>query len=75
MKRLKSLNIGLPSTQNLTRQQLKKIMGGGGTQTTSPGCDCGCKSDLDCGIFVCSNMVVSAQCGVVTCNIHQCVPK
>lgn len=57
----------------MSRSEMRKIMAGSGA-----GCDCGCKTDLDCGTMVCSKTVSDGDCGTPgqTCTgIHKCVPK
>ncbi len=69
MKKLQSLG------RSLSKDEQKRIMGGYKV-IDDGGCDCGCTNDNECGIMVCSKMVVTLECGRQTCpNIHQCVPR
>lgn len=54
----------------LSKNEQKKIKGG---FYPDPDCACGCKNDLECGIFVCSHTV--GPCGPTACNARMCVPK
>jgi hypothetical protein len=64
--------------RSLNKQEQKMLMGGNPIPPEGAGCDCGCTSDSQCGIMVCSKTVSTGDCGISgqTCpGIRQCVNK